>query len=49
MTLENIVSLTGIVNVWNCLPNWVLSADTTNNFKTRLDIRQALAQPGCYL
>ena len=25
------------VNVWNCLPNWVVSADTTNNFKTRLD------------
>ena len=23
--------------VWNCLPNWVVSADTTNNFKTRLD------------
>jgi len=26
-----------IVDVWNCLPNWVVSADTTNNFKTRLD------------
>jgi len=26
-----------VVDVWNCLPNWVVSADTTNNFKTRLD------------
>ena len=26
-----------IVDVWNCLPNWVVSVDTTNNFKTRLD------------
>ena len=26
-----------IVDVWNCLPNWVVSADITNNFKTRLD------------
>jgi len=26
-----------VVNVWNSLLNWVVSADTTNNFKTRLD------------
>ena len=25
-----------VVNVWNSLPNWVVSADTTNNFKTTL-------------
>ena len=25
------------VNTWNSLPNWVVSANTTNTFKTRLD------------
>ena len=35
------------VDVWNCLPNWVVSANTTNNFETRLDKHQ-LAHPGYY-
>ena len=26
-----------IVNIWNSLPNWVVSANTTNTFKNRLD------------
>ena len=26
-----------IVNTWNGLPNWVISAKTTNTFKNRLD------------
>jgi len=26
-----------VVNIWNSLPNWVVSANTTNTFKTRLD------------
>ena len=26
-----------VVNTWNSLPNWVVSANTTNTFKTRLD------------
>ena len=26
-----------VVNVWNSLPNWVVSANTTNTFKARLD------------
>ena len=26
-----------VVNTWNSLPNWVVSANTTNAFKTRLD------------
>jgi len=26
-----------VVNIWNSLPNWVLSANTTNTFKARLD------------
>ena len=25
-----------VVNTWNSLPNWVVSANTTNTFKTRL-------------
>jgi len=25
-----------MVNTWNSLPNWVVSANTTNAFKTRL-------------
>jgi len=25
------------VNMWNSLPNWVISANTTNTFKNRLD------------
>jgi len=26
-----------VVNTWNSLPNWVVSAITTNTFKARLD------------
>ena len=26
-----------VVNTWNSLPNWLVSANTTNTFKTRLD------------
>ena len=26
-----------VVNRWNSLPNWVVSANTTNTFKARLD------------
>ena len=26
-----------VVNNWNSLPNWVVSADTTNTLKARLD------------
>ena len=26
-----------VVNTWNSLPNWVVSANTTDTFKTRLD------------
>ena len=26
-----------MVNGWNSLPNWVVSANTTNTFKARLD------------
>ena len=26
-----------VVNTWNSLPNWVVSASTTNTFKARLD------------
>jgi len=26
-----------MVSTWNSLPNWVVSANTTNTFKTRLD------------
>ena len=26
-----------VVNIWNSLPNWVVSANTTNTFKARLD------------
>ena len=26
-----------VVNIWNSLPNWVVSANTTNMFRTRLD------------
>ena len=26
-----------VVNIWNSLPNWVVTADSTNIFKTRLD------------
>jgi len=26
-----------MVNVWNSLPNWAVSANTTNTFKARLD------------
>ena len=26
-----------MVNIWNSLPNWVVSANTTNTFKARLD------------
>ena len=26
-----------MVNTWNSLPNWVVSANTTNTFKSHLD------------
>jgi len=26
-----------VVNIWNSLPNWVVSANTTSTFKARLD------------
>jgi len=26
-----------VVNIWNSLPNWVVSDNTTNTFKARLD------------
>jgi len=26
-----------VVNTWNSLPNWVVSANSTNTFKARLD------------
>jgi len=26
-----------MVNTWNSLPNWVVSANSTNTFRTRLD------------
>ena len=26
-----------VVNIWNSFPNWVVSANTTNTFKARLD------------
>ena len=26
-----------VVNIWKSLPNWVVSANTTNTFKARLD------------
>ena len=26
-----------VINKWNSLPNWVVSANTTNTFKARLD------------
>jgi len=26
-----------VVNKWNSLPNWVVSASTTNTFEARLD------------
>jgi len=26
-----------VVNIWNSLPNWVVSANTTDTFKARLD------------
>jgi len=25
-----------VVNIWNSLPNWIISADATNTFKTDL-------------
>jgi len=25
------------VNIWNSLPNWVVTAESINTFKTRLD------------
>jgi len=30
-------SFSRVVNTWNILPNWVVSANTTNTFKARLD------------
>jgi len=30
-------SFSRVVNTWNILPNWVVSANTTNMFKARLD------------
>jgi len=26
-----------VINKWNSLPNWVVSANTSNTFKARLD------------
>jgi len=26
-----------VVNIWNSLPNWIVSANTTDTFKARLD------------
>jgi len=26
-----------VVNIWNSLPNWVVTAESINTFKTRLD------------
>jgi len=26
-----------VVNIWNSLPNWVVSVNSTNTFKARLD------------
>jgi len=26
-----------VVNIWNSLPNWAVSANTANTFKARLD------------
>jgi len=28
---------TALLNIWNSLPNWVVTADSNNIFKTRLD------------
>ena len=37
MTYVNLVFPTGWFNTWNSLPNWVVSAYTTDTFKARLD------------
>jgi len=38
MICVNIASLTGQSYIWNSLPNHVVLADSTNSFKSRLDI-----------
>ena len=35
--LRKYIFTSRIVNIWNSLRNWVVSANTTNTFKTRLD------------
>jgi len=35
-TYENSFSVR-VVNIWNSLPNWVVSANTSDTFKARLD------------
>jgi len=37
MTYANLAFSSRVVNKWNSLPNWVVSANTTNTFKARLD------------
>jgi hypothetical protein len=37
MILENIFFVNRIVSLWNSLPDYVVSADTVNSFKNRLD------------
>jgi len=36
-TYENTVFSVRVVNMWNSLPNWVVSANTADTFKARLD------------
>ena len=35
--LTTAISKSRVVNTWNSLPNWVVSAYTTDTFKARLD------------
>ena len=37
MTYANLAFSNRMINKWNSLPNWVVSANTTNTFKARLD------------
>ena len=37
MTYVNLFFFSRVVNTWNSLPNWVVSAYTTDTFKARLD------------
>ena len=36
MTCVNLIFSNRVVNTWNSLPNWVVSAYTTDTFKGRL-------------